>query len=67
MRNPFLERSYLKYGGETSCRPLSNKSKLSMCLDQQSEILQFVFIVCPSHGLPRYIEIKVVTTYFYLI
>ena len=34
MRNIFLEKSYLKSGGETSPRPFSEKLKLSISLDQ---------------------------------
>ena len=52
-------------------RPLSKKSKLSISLDQKSEFIQFVFIVCPSRVLPKFIETKVylfisvVSTYVY--
>ena len=34
MRNIFLEKSYIKFGGETIPRPFSKRSKLSMSLDQ---------------------------------
>ena len=34
MRNILLERSYIKCGGETSTRPFSKRSKLSISLDQ---------------------------------
>ena len=34
MRNIFLEKSYTKYGGETSPRPFSKKSVLNIPLDQ---------------------------------
>ena len=34
MRNIFLEKSYSKYGGETSPRPFSEKLKLSISVDQ---------------------------------
>ena len=34
MRNIFLEKSYIKCGGETISRPFYNRSKLSICLDQ---------------------------------
>ena len=34
MRNIFLEKSYSKWGGETSPRPFSGKLKLSISLDQ---------------------------------
>ena len=39
MRNIFLEKSYTKYGREASSKPFYKKSKLSISLDQQSEIL----------------------------
>ena len=29
--------------------------------------MKFVFIVCPSQGLPKYIETKMLTACFYLI
>ena len=34
MRNVFIEKSYIKYGGETAPRAFSKKSKFSMSLDQ---------------------------------
>ena len=34
MRKSFLEKSYSKSGGETSPKPFSKKSKLSISLDQ---------------------------------
>ena len=34
MRNMFVEKSYTKCAGETIPRPLSQKSKLSVSLDQ---------------------------------
>ena len=34
MRNIFIEKSYTKYGGETSTRPYFKKLKLSISLDQ---------------------------------
>ena len=43
MRNIFLEKSYTKCGGETCLRPFRKKSKLSISLDQRSEILQSLF------------------------
>ena len=39
IKNIFLEKSYTKFGGETSPRPFSKKLKLSLSLDQQSEYL----------------------------
>ena len=34
MRNIFIEKSFIKWGGETSPRPFSRKLKLSISLDQ---------------------------------
>ena len=55
MRMVFLEKSSTKCGGEASpTLKIESKSKLSTSLDQQCEMLQkFVFIVCPSQGLPK--------------
>ena len=39
MRSIFLEKSYIKCGGETIPKSFSKKSKLSISLDQQSKIL----------------------------
>ena len=39
MTNIFLEKSYSKCGEETISRPLSQKLKLSISLDQQSKVL----------------------------
>ena len=46
MRNIFLEKPYTKWDAETIPRLFSKKSKLNISLDQQSKILEFVFIVC---------------------
>ena len=43
----FLEKSYTKCGREGSPRPFYEKSKLSIYLDQQWDIIKFVIIVCP--------------------
>ena len=42
--NIFLEISYTKCGGEGKSRPIYVKSKLSLSLDQQSEILYSLFL-----------------------
>ena len=67
MRNIFLEKSYTKWGGEGSLRSIYKKSKLSMSLVQQWNVIELVFIVCPNERLPKYIKTKVLATYFYLI
>ena len=48
IRYIFLEKSYTKCDSETCPRPFSKKSELSISLDEQSEILQFAFIVYSS-------------------
>ena len=45
MRNIFLEKSYTKYGGETSPRPFSEKLELSISLDQYSKLLYNLFLL----------------------
>ena len=45
MKNIFLEKSYTKCGGETSPRPFSEKSKLSVSLDQLSKVLYSLFLL----------------------
>ena len=45
MRNNFLEQSYTKCGGEASTRPFYKKSKLSISLDQQSEMLKCLLLL----------------------
>ena len=45
VRHIFLEKSYTKYGGETSPRPFYEKLKLNISLDQYSEMLQRFFLL----------------------
>ena len=45
MRNIFLEKLYTKCSKETSFRLFSQKSILSISLDQQSEILYSLFLL----------------------
>ena len=54
MRNIFLQKSYTKCGGETSSRPISEKLKLSISLDQKSKVLYSSFLL---YGKLRAIEI----------
>ena len=68
MRNILLEISCTECGKEISPRHFFKKSKLSISLDDQSEVsYKFVFIVCSSRGIPKYIGTKMLTTCFYLI
>ena len=45
MANNFLEKSYSKWGGETSSRPFSEKLKLSISPDQQSKVLYSLLLL----------------------
>ena len=45
MRNIFLEKSYTKFGGETSPTPFNKKSKLKISPDQQSKMLYNLFLL----------------------
>ena len=45
MRNIFVEKSYTECGGETIPRSFSKKSKLSISLDQWSEVLYRLFLL----------------------
>ena len=45
MNKIFLETSYTKCDGETSPRPFSKKSKLSISLDQYSKVLHNLFLL----------------------
>ena len=54
MRNIFLEKSYTKCDGDTIPRPFSKKSKLSISLDQWSNILYCLFLL---HAKLRTIKI----------
>ena len=54
MRNIFLENLYIKCGRETSSSPFSEKLKLSISLEQQSNILYSLFLL---YGKLRAIDI----------
>ena len=45
IKNNFLGKSCTKFSGEASSRPFYKKSNLSISLDQQSEMLQSLFIL----------------------
>ena len=55
MENIFLEKSYIRCGGETSYRPFSGKLKLGVSLDPFHTAC---FYCIPSGGLSKYIESK---------
>ena len=44
IRKIFLEKSWMKCGGEASPRPFCKKSKLNISLDQQYKILWRLFL-----------------------
>ena len=64
MRNIFLEKSCAKCSGEASPKSFHRKIKLSISTVWNG--IKFVFIVCPSRSLLKYVKIKVLTTCFYL-
>ena len=45
IRNIFLEKSYTKYGGETSPRPFYENLKLSISGDQYSKFFDGLFLL----------------------
>ena len=59
LRNIFLEKSCTKCVEKASLRLFSNKLKMSISLDKQSEIIYFAFIASPIRGLPKYIKTNV--------
>ena len=54
VRNIFLEKSYTKCDRETSARPFSKKLKLSISLDQESNVSYSLFLL---YAKPKAIEI----------
>ena len=65
MRNIFLKKSNTKYGGEDSPRPFYKKSKIEHISGSTAwNVVQFVFIVCPSGCVPEYTKTKAVITCF---
>ena len=60
------EKSYTKCGGEIISRSFSNKSKFSLSLERQPEILQICFILCPNRGPPKYIKLRCLKLSFVL-
>ena len=60
----FFGKSYTKCGGEANSIPFYKNSKLrrsTVWID-----IKFVFIVCQSEGLPKYIKTKAMNTCFYI-
>ena len=54
LRNIFIEKSYIKCDGETILKPIFEKLKLSISLDQHSKVLYILFLL---FGKLRTIEI----------
>ena len=61
-RNSFLENSYTKCGGEASPKRFHEKSKLSIFLDQQSEMLDNLLLHVQKKFYQNFVKIKVLTT-----
>ena len=67
MRKIFLKQLFTNCGVKTSNRTFFKKSKLSISLDQYSEVLYSLFFFAyPIGGQQKYIEIMVLTTCFSL-
>ena len=58
MRNIFLEKSYAKCGGEASNRSFKKIKLQYISGSTVSVVIKFVFIVCPSRGLPNTSRIR---------
>ena len=67
MRNIFLEESYAKYGEETIPRSFPKISKLSISLDQQSNIFQSLFFLYAKFRAIKIYLTKLQATCFYFI
>ena len=69
MRTFFLEKSYVKCGGETSARPFSKKikTKLSIYLYQWPKALLTLYLLQYTKGLSQYIKTKLQTSCYCLI
>ena len=65
-RNNFLEKSYIKCGGETIPRLFSKKSKLNISLDQYFKVLYSLFLLYTKVRLWKYIETKGRPLVFYM-
>ena len=66
MRNIFLEKSYIKYGGEASPYSfIKSQNWVYLCINSL-KLYAVYFSVCPSRWLPKYVETKVLTICFCL-
>ena len=65
MRNVFREKSYTKYGGETSPRPFSEKLKLThLWINTLKSFIRFVFILCKVEGYQNILKLSCRTPAF---
>ena len=60
-RNSFHENSYTKCGGEASPRPFHEKSKLSISLDQQSQMSDNLILHVQKRFYQNFIKINLLT------
>ena len=68
MRNIlFFKTSYAKSGVEANPWPFLINQNWAYLWSTSLKVIKFIFTVCPSYGLPKYINTKVLTTYFNLI
>ena len=68
IRGICLKKSYTKHGGGASPRPFKIKIKIENISGSTVwNVIKFVFIVCPSRGLLKYIKTKALSTCFYFI
>ena len=58
MKKIFLEKLYTKYDGETILRHSSKNSKLSISLDQESNVLCSLFFLCQNEGCQTMLKIS---------
>ena len=61
MRNIFLEKWFTKCDGETILKVKQSSGSIAW------NFIHFIFIVCRIQEIPKYIDTKVLITYFYFI
>ena len=67
IRNIFLKKSNTRCGGEACLRPFYRKSKSSICLDHQFEMLKSLFVLNVQLEVYQNIFKQVLTTCFYFM
>ena len=58
MNNIFLEKSYIKCGGETIPRPFPEKANLCISLDQKSKVLYSLFLLHEVKDYENILKVK---------